>query len=201
MRAPSVATRRQLSKAILPVGVLLSALLVYQSSHAAFTATTTNPGNAWSTGSVVLTDSRGGDSTTGAAGSVMFNLSGLKPGDTATQCIVVTYSGSLAGNVELYVSASAGTLRTYLDFDVTERQGDCTTPGAATGQADFSGTLSGFATTHGSYAAGFGDFAPPSGSNSNPVTRAYRFTYTVQDDNQAQNTSASATLTWRADNS
>src|SRR3712207_7319239 len=40
------------------------------------------------------------------SGSAMFTATGLKPGSTGTKCIQVTYGGSLAAAVKLYVSSS-----------------------------------------------------------------------------------------------
>lgn len=201
MHTPSPAARKQLTKAILPVGILLSALLVYQSSHAAFTATTTNPGNAWTTGSVVLSDSQGGDST-GATGTAMFSVTALKPGVTVTRCIDVTYSGSLAATVRVYASAvtSVGTsVGPYLNFKVEERQGTCAALGTIDATFDdvLAGAVGSFASAHTSHGDGFGVFAPTGASQA----RAYVFTTSVQDDDAAQDKDITVTLAWEAQNS
>ncbi|MDQ1482436.1 MAG: hypothetical protein QOF35_512, partial [Actinomycetota bacterium] len=39
---------------VVPVSVMVSGMLVYQSSHAAFSATTDNPTSNWTAGTVVL---------------------------------------------------------------------------------------------------------------------------------------------------
>ncbi len=203
MRAPSTAARKQLTRAALPLGIFLSALLVYQSSHAAFTATTTNPGNAWSTGSVVLSDSQGGSSS-GNTGTAMFSVTGLKPGVTQTRCIDVTYSGSLAATVRLYASSvtstANGSVGPYLNFKVEERQGTCAALGTidATFDAVLAGAAGSFATAHTGHGNGFGVFAPTGASSQ---ARAYVFTTSVKDDDAAQNKDITVTLAWEAQNS
>jgi hypothetical protein len=135
----------------------------------------------------------------------LVNLSNLKPGDTATKCINVTYTGSLAATVKLYTSASTDTgLGQYLDFSIDEGTGatggaslDCT--GFTLGSALFpAGTLSGFLTAKNSYPNGVSTWAPAGASN---AVKSYRFTWTLQDNNSAQSKSASATFTWEARNS
>ena len=50
----SVSTRRRAVRAIAPVaGLLAAGLLVWQGSYAAFSATSSNTANAWTTGEVV----------------------------------------------------------------------------------------------------------------------------------------------------
>ena len=70
------------------MAVLASGGLVWQSSYSAFSATTSNPTNNWSAGTVALSDD---DSNT-----AMFTASNLKPGATGTKCIAVTSTGSRA---------------------------------------------------------------------------------------------------------
>lgn len=68
-------------------GVVLVSGIVLQVSSAAFTDTTENAGNSWEAGTVVLSDSR--------SGTAMFTAENMVPGDGDTQCIDVTYSGSV----------------------------------------------------------------------------------------------------------
>jgi hypothetical protein len=75
-------------RATAPVAAfLVVGALVVVGSRAAFSATTANTANAWSAGTVVLSDDD--------SGSAMFNMSLMKPGSTSAKCIVVTYSGTL----------------------------------------------------------------------------------------------------------
>src|SRR5687768_12530187 len=64
----------------------------------AFTATTANAGNAFTSGSVILTDDD--------LGVAMLSLTNAKPADTDTSCINVTYTGTLPATVRLYGTTS-----------------------------------------------------------------------------------------------
>lgn len=181
---------RWASIAVLPLGLTLSGFFVWQGSEAAFTAQTSNPGNSFSAGTVTLSD----DDT----GVAMFTMSGLRPGSTDTKCITVTYTGSLAATVKLYVAPGdyTGTgLGTYLNLTVQEGTGgsyaSCT--GFVSSAADYTGTLGAFAAARTSSATGVGSFAPTAGQS-----RAYRFTYTLADNNAAQGLNSQVTLTWEA---
>jgi len=199
-RRPRRATRRRRGPGVVvlvPLALLASSAVVYQASNAAFSAQTTNGTNNWASGSVTISDDD--------SGNALVNLSNLKPGDTATKCINVTYTGSLAATVKLYTSASTDTgLGQYLDFSIDEGTGatggaslDCT--GFTLGSALFpAGTLSGFLTAKNSYPNGVSTWAPAGASN---AVKSYRFIWTLQDNNAAQNKSASATFTWEARNS
>jgi hypothetical protein len=178
---------------LVPVALLASSAVVYQASNAAFTASTSNGANNWASGTVALTD----DDT----GSVLVNLTNLKPGDTATKCLNVNYTGSLAAAVKLYTTSYSDTgLAQYLTFSIDEGTG--ATGGAALSCTGFtggtslhSGTLDGFATTSTAYGSGVSSWAP-SGS----ATKSYRFSWTLQDNNSAQGKNSSATFTWEARN-
>lgn len=95
MHAPSIRTRRIVSRSGGPVAVLLAGLLVWQGSNAAFTAETYNAGNNWETGSVGLTDDD--------AGSAMFSAADLTPDDIGSKCIVTTATSDVAGVVKMYI--------------------------------------------------------------------------------------------------
>lgn len=178
------------SAAVVPVALVASSAMVWQSSNAAFNATTTNGPSSWTAGTVNISDD---DSN-----SAMFNVSGMKPGDTANKCIRVTYTGSLAASVKLYGSVS-GALAPYLNTTVEIGDGgtfsNCSgfTPTATI----YNGTLSGFGSTHTNFANGAGTWAPTGSGQA----KTYRVTYTLQDNNAAQGQSANATFTWEAQNS
>ncbi|WP_110239787.1 hypothetical protein [Nocardioides gilvus] len=84
-------SRKVLAALATPVAVLAAGALVYQASYAAFTGTTNNTGNEWSTGSINLTDDDNG--------VAMFRVSNLLPNDTATRCIEVTANASVPSTV------------------------------------------------------------------------------------------------------
>lgn len=173
-----------------PVAMVASSLLVWQASQSAFSDTTDNGANNWAAGDVVISDDD--------AASAMFNPTNLKPGDTATECIRVTYSGSLAATVKLYGSVT-GTLDQYLDLTVEHGSGgtSASCAGFVTDATIYSGTLDNFGNTATNFATGVGSWAP-AGPGQN---KTYRFTYTVQNNNAAQATTAQATFTWEAQNS
>lgn len=192
MSRTSTPSPRWLVAAAVPVGIVASGLLVWQSSYAAFTATTQNPNNTFSSGTVVLADN---DSNT-----ALFSASGLVPGSSDFKCIDVTYSGASAANVEFYATivGTDDALATYLDFTVAEVSAGV--PCASTGNVVAPlfgppGTLAGLVTANNNYATGLGTWAPPGTASE---TRRYRFNYALQDNNAAQGLSAAVDLTWEA---
>ena len=174
-------------------GLLVMSLLVVTGSRAAFTANTANGANTFTAGTVTLADDD--------AGSVMFSLTGMKPGDTATKCVNVTYTGSLAADVKLYGTVGGTGLADYLTTTVDIGTGatggaslDCT--GFVLGSNLSTGTLTAFGTAHTDYASGLGGFT----GATNPTTRSYRVTVALQDDNLAQGKTATLAFTWEAQN-
>jgi hypothetical protein len=190
--------------ATVPLGIIASGVLVWQASYAAFSATTSNPSNSFSAGTVALTDDH-------QPSTVLFNASALKPGSTASSCIKVTYNGSLAANVKLYVKSgdltntAPGDLSPYLTLQVAEGTGnaaDCSDFAGGsniynpTGSTDLTKTLNDFATTKTTFGTGVSAFAP-SGSGQ---SKTYKITYWLQDNNAAQGKNATAKFTWEAQN-
>ncbi len=180
-----------------PVALVVSAAMVWNASYSAFTATTTNPTNNWSTGTVTLADD---DSNT-----AMFTATLLKPGSTGSKCIVVTSTGSLAATVKLYGSGHSATnsLDTYTDLVVEQGTGgsfaSCTGFAVDAGAANtFTGTLAAFATTYTNFGNGFGTFAPPGGS----ASKTYKITYTINaaTPGSSQGSTESQGLTWESQN-
>jgi hypothetical protein len=108
--------RRTVVRAVAPVaGLLAAGLLVWQGSYAAFSATTSNPADTWSTGTLVLTNN-GGTNTYLGSTAALFNGSvvgqpenNLKIGSTGRKCITVQSTGTLAGALKLYRGAIGGT--------------------------------------------------------------------------------------------
>ena len=206
---------RSLLAAVVPIGLVLSAAVVWQSTAAAFTATTDNPGNTWQAGSVVLADSDGG--------SALFDTSAdgaLQPGSTRARCVRVDYTGTLAADLRLYVTTPASgavTLDPYLVMSIERGQDvpagttvapDCSSGFTATTTPTFlfntasAGSLSADQTkTMGALKAAGPDYANglrigsavPGGTS-----LTFRVTYCVLDDNAAQNTRSTATFTWEA---
>lgn len=187
--------------------MLLSAVSVVAASagagtYAAFTAVSSNTGNAISSGTVAIGDDDN-------AGTLM-SLSNAIPGNQTTGCVKVTYTGSLASTVRLYGTVS-GLLAPYLTLTVTRgTQASPAFPSCTGFNADatdyigqgagvvFSGPLSNYPST---YAAGLVD--PVTASPATWTTgeaRTYRFNVVLQNDPAAANKSASAGFTWEARN-
>ncbi len=188
--------KKLIAAAAVPAALLASGGLVWSASYSAFSATTSNPTNNWTAGTVALTDSD--------AGTALFTATNLKPGATAAKCITVTSSGSLASTVKLYGTDYATTkdLAGNLNLKVEEGTGstsaDCASFTAGGGAAIFDGTLTSFATKT-SFATGVGTWAPAAGTQ----TKSYRVTYTLSaaTPDTAQGGTAQVGLTWEAQNS
>jgi len=177
------------------IGLLGASALVWQSSTAAFSGTTSNAANSWAAGTVSLTD----DDSAGA----MFSASGLVPGATGTKCITVTYGGSAGAYIRLYVSANTGAaLQPYVNLTIEEGSGgtfaDCTgfTPSATLAN---NATLASLVAANTGWANGMASGVLASTSDA----RTYRFTYTLDaaTPDAQQGASATATFQWEARNS
>jgi hypothetical protein len=181
-------------RATAPVAAfLVVGALVVVGSRAAFSATTANTANAWSAGTVVLTD----DDT----GSAMFNMTAMKPGATSTKCIAVTYSGTLTpADVRLYGTVAGSGLATYLTTTIEIGTGgsSSTCTGFVLGSSIYSGTLANFGTTYANWASGLANWSPAA----TPDSRTLRITTTLPSNvaNGAQGLTASGTFTWEAQN-
>jgi hypothetical protein len=180
---------------------LMAGAAVFTTS-AAFTATSSNPGNIIEAGTVSIGDS---DATTGK----LYNALAQKPGagnGPVAACIRVDYSGSLASSVKFYRSAVTNGDKFRL---TVERGGNTLTAPAAnmncTGfvaaSTAFDNTLDQLGT---SYAGGVdGKVAGAAWSSGQSVD--YRFTiYPVDDSTPNAHTSAVDTgthsFTWEAQN-
>lgn len=185
--------------AAVPAALLLSGLVVGQASYSAYSATTVNPTNNWTTGTVALAD----DDTNTAA----FTAQNLKPGSTGTKCITVTSTGTLASQVKLYATTPTTTknLASYINLTITQGTGgsfgSCTGFTAlATGSSVYTGTLDNLGATATGYATGLGTWNP---TGTGTETRTYQITYTVNPaaPDSTQNGTAALGLTWEAQNS
>lgn len=168
---------------------------MWQASNAAFTSTTANGANSFSTGSVVISSN---------PGSALFNLTGLKPGDTGAACITVTYSGSLAANVRLYATSPSTTnsLSSYITLQIEQSSGNSTITAPActsfsTAGNIYNSTMDSFGSTYTNFGGGIAAWSPTGASS-----RDYRITYTLSGSapNTTQSSSAAVTFTWEAQN-
>jgi len=207
---------RTLPAVAVPVGLVLSAALTWQSTYAAFSATTGNAGNSWRSGTVTIADGDGGAAlfSTAADGA-------LRPGSTRSTCIQVDYTGDLTADVRMYVGtppAGATALDAYLVMSVERGAdvaaldtvaADCSTgfTAAAPQQfaynthqadptADAARTMADLKGLHGNYGTGLA-VAPATAPGAH---LAFKITYFVADDNRAQNAQSNATFTWEARN-
>ena len=164
------------------------AVLLLGGTRAAFVDTTDNATNTFSAGDVVLSDDD--------AGSVLFDVANLAPGDARTRCISVDYTGSLTADIRLYGEVGGNGLADFLDVDIEAGTGGGTTScsGFVVSSALFSGTLAEFGIAHTGYSNGLGGFT----GATDPASRTYRITVALRDDNAAQGRSATAGFTWEA---
>ncbi len=214
-------------RSAVPAGLLVAAMLVWQTSHAAFTAQTTNGPNSFAAGQVSLSDN---DGNTGTGMFTLTGLNALKPGDSVERCIRVTYGTASAANlpmsVKMYGSGyssptspgNGGVLGTSLNLtiDVSADQSGwtsyptCPTISSPTtvfnstvpsGQTTNAGKLAGFATAT-DWSNGIpGQFSTATTSTST-VSRIYRVTAALPSDapDSMQGSTAEITLKWEAQN-
>ena len=168
-------------------------------TFAAFTRTTTNPANAYASGTVTIADND--------AGTVMWNVANQLPTSPAiVRCIRVTYTGSLPATVSLYTTTAGSPLDPYLN--VTVEKG--TMPAATTfpncagfvSQATISatGTLQAFKTARTGFATGLTAFPGVQTAWNNADSLVYRFTVQVQNVFAAQGLTGLVGFTWEAQN-
>ncbi|MEL6890704.1 MAG: TasA family protein [Actinomycetota bacterium] len=181
---------RRRSGAIIAGAAALSAAavsaLVFTATNAAFSDTTDNAGNSFVAGTVTITDDD--------LGNAMFSVTDMVPGDTETECIEVTYTGSIVGadlsGLRLYGSSS-GDLQPELDLLVERSAAGGTCAAFSADATVFNGDLGSLGTDYASGSAGL----VPSAQNE---TVAYRFSVTLPAaaPNSVQGDTASADFTW-----
>jgi len=86
--------------------MVAAALLVWQGSSAAFTATTANSPGVWTADTLTLQNNGGGPGYA-VTTSATFDETGLTPGGSGTKCVTVKNTSGTAGNLKLYRSALA----------------------------------------------------------------------------------------------
>jgi hypothetical protein len=195
--------RRAFAGAI--VAALIVALLI-GATVANFTTSTGPDNNQVSAASISIRDN---DDEGG-----LFSLSGMQPGDTATACIKVTYTGSAASDVRLYGTTTGTGLDQYASLQITRGTygspepsfGSCTNFNAdstayITGQSAgviYVGTLAGFPT---GWATGRTDpsSAAPETWTTNEA-HVYKLQVALGDNAAAVSKSATQVFTWEARN-
>jgi hypothetical protein len=195
--------RRRFIRATAPAfGLLAAGLLVWQGSYAAFSATTNNTGDSWSTGKLVLTNN-GGTAVYAASTTGIFNEALVKPGSGNAKCLTVESTGTLAGALKVYRGAITGVgnsvgLATAMTLTVDAASVTAATnvPTACTGFPGgstnvYTGTLNGLPSTY----AGALVSMPLTGAATERM--AYRFTWSLPGavvDNTLMSSSAIADL-------
>lgn len=192
--------RRHVGAALLAVlGVLVASTMVWKASTAAFTASTTNGVNTFSTGTVSLSDS---DASTSMFTAPPY----IAPGDTGEACIRVTYGGSLTSDVHLYTAGLSDPDGLGAHITVTIHEGATSPANAAgnfsctnftpAGAAIGSGTLASLGANTIDFASGFGTWAPSGAAQ----TKDYRFSWTFSSSapDTVQNASVSIGFVWEA---
>lgn len=179
-------TYRRAAAGLVFIAMVVSLLV---GSWAAFTDTTSNSPDQFAAGTVTITDDD--------AGSAMFTVNGMKPGDSSTNCIAVTYTGSLDANVWLY-GATAGTgLDAYLNVSVEAGSGgsygNCT--GFTPSSTLYSGTLAGYPD---SQPAGIQDTTHSPWVTNDAVVYRVTVSLPAATPNAAQGLNATQTFTWEA---
>jgi hypothetical protein len=192
-------------KALLTVLVVgLAGILVGFGTFSAFSSTTANTGNNFSAGTVQIADNDGG-------ASVLYNVTNKKPLDSVTNCIKVTYTGSLDATVKLYASAVAA-VGSYIDLTVTAGTGNvafndptCANFTPFAGAPLYTGTLKGFADARTDWNSGLP--TTPEGATKWITNDAvvYKFVLTLQDNNSANGgatalSTGAHSFTWEARN-
>ena len=165
---------RNRARLIVPLAGLLVAAAITVGSGADFVANSVNTGNAYSTGTLLQTNSK--------ADSAIFNLDNLKPGDTVNGKVTITNSGTLSAAMKLTENAVNGF--------VTKSNLTLTITAAGSATPVWSGTLGALTTAGpldlGTFAAG--------------EAREYTFSVNLAQaaTNAEQGKSATATYTWNA---
>lgn len=190
MNRPSRRARKIGTVIATPVAVLAASALIWQSSYAAFSGTTRNSGNNWSTGSVALTDDD--------AGSARFQAAGMVPGDTDTKCITVTANATVPGVVKGYtvnpvVSPSGLQDHILISMKYGAGGGFGSCAGFVEGGVIFPATSLTSLSAYNSYANGPGSWIVAAGTQSRTYQITWKFDTTGMTQTQLDNLQGSQT--------
>jgi hypothetical protein len=201
MPKPSQRRRRVVRTVAPAVGLLTAALLVWQGSYEAFSATTTSPGNSWAAGTVALTnDTNAFASPTGVAA---FTVTKMVPGSTGVKCIVVKSTTNVPSTGKLYLANEATTLaldsqlNIQVDVDYTHQDAACA-GFVSSATIVPSQTLLAAKAAFTGFASGAGVWAI---TGTAPEYTTYRITYTLSAaaTNAVEGGTANADFVWEAD--
>ena len=164
------------------LAVILAAVGITVGSGANFTASAANPGNAFSTGTLVIANS---------PSTALLSVTGMKPGDSPSSTVDITNTGSLAGDFVLKTANTTGYAALLAQMDLVVL--DCgawtvSAPGCSSGTTTvYTGKVSGLTSASlGNYAGG--------------IKHRYKFTATLpgSTDDTFQGRTASVDFAWSA---
>jgi hypothetical protein len=164
------------------LAVVLAAVGITVGSGANFTASAANPGNVFTTGTLLIGNS---------SSSALLNLTGMKPGDTQSSTVDITNTGSLDGDFVLKTANATGSAALLGQMDLTVL--DCgawtvSAPSCSTGTTTvYNGKVSSLTNSSlGNYAGG--------------IKHRYKFTATLPSstDNTFQGLTAGVDFSWSA---
>lgn len=176
--------------AALTASFILVLAAVTQVSGAVLSDTAELDGNAWETGSVVLTENNNGQA--------LFDAQDITPGSyNETQCVTVTYEGSITpADVVFYADADDNQLAQELQVQIdrgtadVDAGPDCT--GFSSNEQIYNGSLDGLPEN---FAGGAGQWEA---SNTDDL-RSYQFTVSLPSTDPALfNQTATADFVWEA---
>jgi hypothetical protein len=175
--------RKYAKLAAVPAGILVSGLIVAQTSSAAFTVQTQTDASSWSTGTVELTNDH--------VGQAVFDIDSVVPGASGSQKVVVTYDGDVQAGITMFTAGDAQTdnpLAQALHLTITEQ-------GVA--GAIYDGSLADFSEKSSS-ADGVGTWtAAGTGDETKDYTIAWSLPSTVTED-AIQGIDTSLVFAWEA---
>jgi hypothetical protein len=199
--------RRRVVRATAPAfGLLAAGLLVWQGSYAAFSATTQDNSNTWSSATLSL-QNNGGTAAYAATTTASFGGANLKPGATGTTCLTVKSVGTSAGSLAMYMSSlvdSSPSLGTQIKLTVDEAPvasdvvANCTGFPAAFTNVATNVPLAGV----GSFPLTYATATAPAAIATGTALEAYRVTWTFATtgtnpgDNLLQGKTVTAGFTW-----
>jgi len=172
--------------AILPVGVVLSGIMVLGFSNSAFTATTTNANNSWSTGTVNINNNLAAPMFSYSANTYKGAKDALLiPNQAITSQITITYTGNVKSDIRIYPSGNlpTGALADNMTLDIKDGANS-----VFNGSLTSFGTKANWATTT----------AVPWIATTNGETKTYTFTVTAGANVPSGATLDATTFTWEA---
>jgi spore coat-associated protein N len=164
------------------LAVVLAAVGITVGSGANFTASAANPGNAFTTGTLIIANT---------PSTALLTAGTMKPGDTASSTVDITNTGNLAGDFVLKTANTTGYAALLAQMDLVVL--DCgawtvSAPGCSTGTTTvFTGKVSALTNADlGNYAGG--------------IKHRYKFTATLpaSTDDTFQGKTATVDFAWSA---